>query len=117
MAGIARQGANTIRAHLAHLDAHGEKELLKTGAGFSAESETRVPRRSPQERRAPRSGRGPTGGASCRHDGHPSGRRRHLPRSHLGNWPIQLHLLSPMAPQFKGKDVLLSADCVAYAVR
>jgi hypothetical protein len=36
--------------------------------------------------------------------------------SELGNWPIQLHLLSPMAPQFKGRDVLLSADCVAYAM-
>ena len=46
-----------------------------------------------------------------RHDG-----RGPASRSHLTNWPIQLHLLSPMAPQFKGKDVLLSADCVAYAV-
>jgi hypothetical protein len=36
--------------------------------------------------------------------------------SQLGNWPIQLHLLSPMAPQLAGKDVLLSADCVAHAV-
>ena len=35
--------------------------------------------------------------------------------STLENWPIQLHLLSPMAPQFTGRDVLLSADCVAYA--
>ena len=36
--------------------------------------------------------------------------------SELANWPIQLHLLSPMAPQFKGRDVILSADCVAYAM-
>ena len=38
-----------------------------------------------------------------------------VPRSALTNWPIQMHLLSPMAPRFKGADVLLSADCVAYA--
>src|SRR5208283_79482 len=37
-------------------------------------------------------------------------------RSMLSNWPIQMHLLSPIAPRFKGADLLLSADCVAYAV-
>ncbi len=29
---------------------------------------------------------------------------------------MQLHLLSPMAPQFKGRDVLLAADCTAFAM-
>jgi hypothetical protein len=36
--------------------------------------------------------------------------------SHLRQWPVQLHLVSPMAPYFQGADVLLSADCVAYAM-
>jgi hypothetical protein len=36
--------------------------------------------------------------------------------SELSQWPIQLHLASPKASYFKGKDVLLSADCVAYAM-
>jgi len=36
--------------------------------------------------------------------------------SALRQWPIQLHLVSPMAPYFQGKDVLLSADCVAYSL-
>jgi Pyruvate/2-oxoacid:ferredoxin oxidoreductase delta subunit len=36
--------------------------------------------------------------------------------SSLANWPIQLHLLSPMAPTLHGADLLLSADCVAHAV-
>jgi Fe-S-cluster-containing hydrogenase component 2 len=34
----------------------------------------------------------------------------------LRQWPVQLHLLSPDAPHFRGADVLLAADCVAYAV-
>ncbi len=35
--------------------------------------------------------------------------------SQLAQWPIQLHLISPMAPYYQKADVLLSADCVAYA--
>ncbi len=34
----------------------------------------------------------------------------------LKQWPIQLHLISPIAPYFLKSDVLLVADCVAYAV-
>ena len=37
-------------------------------------------------------------------------------KSQLRQWPVQLHLVSPMAPYFQGADVLLSADCVAYAL-
>ena len=36
--------------------------------------------------------------------------------SQLSHWPVQLHLMSPVAPQYQGADVLLSADCVAYAL-
>ncbi len=36
--------------------------------------------------------------------------------SELRQWPVQMHLVSPNAPYFQGADVLLSADCVAYAL-
>lgn len=36
--------------------------------------------------------------------------------SALRQWPIQLHLVPPTAPFFTDADVLLAADCVAYAV-
>ena len=39
----------------------------------------------------------------------------HKRASQLKQWPIQLHLISPMAPYYQKADVLLSADCVAYA--
>jgi hypothetical protein len=37
-------------------------------------------------------------------------------QSELRQWPIQLHLVNPMAPYYQGADVLLTADCVAYAL-
>ncbi len=36
--------------------------------------------------------------------------------SQLAQWPIQLHLIGPTAPYYEKADVLLTADCVAYAL-
>ena len=36
--------------------------------------------------------------------------------SQLRHWPIQLHLVPPTAPYFQNADLLLAADCVAYAL-
>ncbi|MDD5491911.1 MAG: 4Fe-4S binding protein [bacterium] len=36
--------------------------------------------------------------------------------SQLRQWPVQMHLISPAAPYFQGADVVLAADCVAYAL-
>jgi hypothetical protein len=37
-------------------------------------------------------------------------------QSQLQQWPIQLHLIAPNAPYYQNADVLLTADCVAYAL-
>ncbi len=33
----------------------------------------------------------------------------------LGNWPVQIHLLPLNAPYYRGADLLIAADCCAYA--
>jgi NAD-dependent dihydropyrimidine dehydrogenase PreA subunit len=35
--------------------------------------------------------------------------------SRLGQWPVQIHLVSPGAPYLRGADLLVAADCVPFA--
>lgn len=141
MANIIRQGPNVIRAHLDHLREHGENEYLAQAVAVLEENHIENPlqqedrtmlQTEPVTLHAP----GPTSevahSAPHAHAGCPGARsmnfsvpsaaapasddnRGHRP-SQLTHWPVQLHLISPAAPQYRGKDVLLAADCVAYAL-
>ncbi len=48
--------------------------------------------------------------------GHDRGEQPASQPSELRQWPIQLHLVPPTAPYFKGADVLLAADCAPFAI-
>lgn len=36
--------------------------------------------------------------------------------SELRQWPVQLHLVPPTTPYFQNADILVCADCVAFAM-
>jgi ferredoxin len=69
------------------------------------------------------------GHAHAGHSGCPGSLARNIPcdpdgdegpaasaKSWLSQWPIQLHLVSPLAPYFEGSDLLVAADCTAFAL-
>lgn len=36
--------------------------------------------------------------------------------SQLTHWPVQMHLVNPNSPVYRGADLLLAADCVAFSM-
>jgi len=109
---IIPKGANTLRAHLRHLHEHGQTTYLDQALAHLKALEHPIP-----EFRE-----------TVVHQGCPGSAPRSLLRmpsakpllgkttSQLGQWPVQLHLISPLNPIFQGADLLLAADCVAFAM-
>jgi len=109
MENVVKQGENTVRAHLQHLKDHGEEEYLKQAMKFLKERDMDI---TIEKEPASACGGGCPGSRELDFD---RGNERGASQSRLGHWPVQLHLVSPLAPSFSEKDVLLAADCVAYA--
>jgi ferredoxin len=110
---IVPKGKNTIKAHLEHLRDHGADEYLKEAIGYLEEKGIENPIKEEKKMQAC----GCPGAkmmefSDKEQEGTEEGKRP----SQLRQWPVQLHLISPQAPYYKEKDVLLAADCTAYAL-
>jgi NAD-dependent dihydropyrimidine dehydrogenase PreA subunit len=117
---IVKAGPNVIAAHLRHLQDHGETGYLRTALDYLKEQgianllEAQIaatpahhtggcPGSRMMDFRQPvSSSSGATPAATV--------------PSELRQWPIQLHLITPIAPYFRNSDLLLAADCVAFAM-
>ena len=116
MENIIKAGNKTILAHLNHLKDHGENHYLKQALEVLKEKNITVP--SKEETITPHHACGCPGAkmmdfsAEKKQEKTEQGARI----SHLGQWPVQLHLVPPNAPYFHRNNVLLVADCVAYAL-
>ena len=116
MENIIRQGPNTIKAHLGHLRDHGQTEFL--GQALEVLKEKNIP--VPEDKEEPMQGKSPCGcpgsqSVAFETKEPETGVISNQP-SRLTHWPVQMHLVSPNAPQFQGADLVLAADCVAYAM-
>jgi len=110
MENINKKGEGTIRAHLQHLKDHGETGYLKEALEFLEEKGIDVDFEGSTKTRAA------IPMASSEFQGR--GKASSLiasEGSELSHGPIQMHLISPTAPQYRDADLVLAADCVAFA--
>ena len=97
---IIPKGEKVLEAHLQHLKNHGEMNLLQQGIQYLKENGIPVP----ELKSEPKVMTGIQLSMS-----QPSDLAVSI------NWPVQLHLVNPLSGAFSNADVLLVADCVAYA--
>lgn len=118
------KGEATIKAHLKHLYDHNEHEYVRQGIARLKEKGVQIDLEflNTQSKQHHKHGNHQHGGGcpgSLSRSFTPSEgavvQSGEVP-SQLRQWPVQLHLINPGASMFDGKDLLLAADCVPFAL-
>lgn len=109
MENVSRGGENVIKAHLKHLDDHGEVGYLSQAIDYLEQKKIAVPDYKGKTQ------------CNC-----PSTMAKTIKREansettvsltpQLNNWPIQLGLMNPNMEYFQNADLVISADCVPFS--
>jgi NAD-dependent dihydropyrimidine dehydrogenase PreA subunit len=146
MSQMVKKGINTVKAHMKHLKDHGETGYLQEAVSYlkshrheiDFEPEQIIGEIHNHGKNIPSAtviaASGLQGAQDATHGHHGGGcpgsrsmvieknfetgtgtRPANQP-SELRQWPVQMHLLNPDALYFRGADLLLAADCVAFSI-
>jgi ferredoxin len=116
------KGRNTILAHLEHLQDHNETKYLQQAIDYLKENNIMM---MPEKSEHHSHGECGCPGSMAKdfHEEDVKQEATSIPAteatgaaSELRQWPVQLHLLNPQASYFKNADVILAADCAAFAM-
>ncbi len=140
MENMRKKGKNTIIAHLIHLKEHDETGYLQEGISylkavseelnFNLDEVLGEVHNSVRNYAAPKQVFATTHSHENKSGGCPGSAAIVIEKheqaydqgvtddqpSELRQWPVQMHLVNPNAPYFRGSDLLLAADCVAYSM-
>lgn len=112
---IVKGGPNVIKAHLEHLIDHNEMEYFQQAINFLTANGIDNPVKKDNTRQHHHNS-GCPGSRSMSFDvQEKSDAETGTRQSQLKQWPVQLHLVSPYANYFQNSDLLLAADCCAFA--
>ena len=123
------KGKSTVVAHLKHLREHNEIAFLKEGMQYLKANQQLLDFDLEDVIDEVHENK-PKSGSACATGGCPGSKTVvfDLPGevkladngskqpSQLRQWPVQLHLINPMAPYFQKSDLLVAADCTAFSM-
>jgi ferredoxin len=110
---VMAQGDQVVRQHLQHLREHGETHYLNEA--LTILKETQEHKTGLEMLQMHSSCPGSQSLTFDRPAVASPGTAAEIPSS-LSHWPVQMHLISPMAPHYRDSEVVLAADCVAFSM-
>jgi len=120
MANIVKQGKNVIKAHLEHLVAHKQEAYLKEATQYLQEQGISVNPESDLIHKHEHNANSCPGSKVMYLKNKNKAIEENKPllaqaESQLSNWPVQIKLVPVVAPYLDTSDLLIAADCVAFA--